>query len=106
MNPKPVRSGRTGRKGWRFRFSDPTGGRTSKTFWLIEKREAEKAFAEFMCALEKKKIGLPNGDGWMKPYTELVEKFIADSPIKTETRRNNLRRWLLKNRWSFSEALT
>src|SRR5438128_250101 len=76
MNPKPMKSGRTGRRGWQFRFTDPaTHKRAKQTFWLSERREAERAFKEFLDEREAKRLGLPDRSGWQMPYEEIVTKF-------------------------------
>ncbi len=81
-NPRRVKSKRTGRAGFRFRFTDPaTGSRTHKTFWLRERREAERAFAEHMASREAVRIGLPDNSGWQMPFVDLVERFVEEAPI-------------------------
>ena len=97
-NPKRVKSKRTGRAGYRFRFTDPaTGSRTHKTFWLPERREAERAFADHMASREAVRLGLPDNSGWQMSYDKLVEKFLAEAPISTDDRRRSLARVLKRN---------
>ena len=97
-NPKRVKSKRAGRAGYRFRFTDPaTGARTHKTFWLRERREAERAFAEHMASREAVRIGLPDNSGWQMSYNELVAKFLAEAPISSDDRRRSLARVLERN---------
>jgi integrase len=103
MTPKPIRSGRSGRKGWRYRYADPaTGRRNSITMWFSERREADRGFKEFMDGREAKCLGLPDKSGWKMPYDELVTKFITEAPLSTERRRNQLRRILERNELSLA----
>ena len=98
MNPKRIVSGRTGRTGWRFRFTDPaTKERTWRTFWLSEKREAERAFKEFLDGRESQRLGLPDYAGWEMPYKDLVSRFLTEGQIASETRRAALECALRKN---------
>jgi len=98
MNPKRVISGRSGRAGWRFRFTDPaTRERTKRTFWFSEKREAEKAFKIHLEEREAKRLGLPDFAGWRMKYGDLVKSFLAEGQIASDKRRAALRYSLEKN---------
>ena len=98
MNPKRVVSGRTGRPGWRFRFTDPaTRERTHRTFWFAEKRDAEKAFKAHLEGQDAKRLGLPDYAGWEMPYKDLVSRFLAEGQIASDTRRAALQYSLEKN---------
>lgn len=104
-NPSRVKSKRTGRTGYCYRFTDPaTGSRTHKTFWLPEKREADRAFAEHMASREAVRIGLPDNSGWQMPYKDLAENFLRDAPISSSKRRKALRALLLRNDLSLATA--
>src|SRR5262245_26300242 len=49
MKAKRIRSGKTDRVGWRYRYTSPlTKLRTYKTIWMSERREADKAFQSFL----------------------------------------------------------
>jgi len=92
MNAKKIKSNRTGRTGWRFRFTDPaTRQRTKRTFWFSDKRDAEKAFNQFIEGREAKRIGLPDYAGWEMTYNDLVRQFLAEGQIASEQRRASLK---------------
>ncbi len=98
MNAKKVRSGRTGRKGWQYRFTDPvTRMRTHKTMWVSERREADGAFDEYLKSRERLRRGHPENDGWELPYSKLVARFAEEAPIASEDRRAFLESCLLRN---------
>jgi len=97
-NPKRVKSKRTGRAGYRFRFTDPaTGARTHRTFWLPERREAERAFTDYVASREAVRLGLPDNSGWQISYGKLVSRFLDESPISSDDRRRLLARVLERN---------
>ena len=92
MNAKSVKSGKTGRRGWRYRYTDPArGGRTHKTIWITERRESDRAFKEFLDGREARKLGLPDNSGWQISYDEAVKRFLAEAPIPTPVRRDQLK---------------
>src|SRR5206468_4006726 len=102
---KSVRSGRSGRRGWRYRYTDPvTRKRNSITIWMSERREADRGFKEFMDGREAKSIGLPDKSGWTVSYSDLVAKFIAEAPLSTEARRSCLKLVLERNELGLSVA--
>ena len=81
-----------GQRGHQFRFRDPvTGTRKKITFWLAEKREAEKALHLFLEGRERKKLGLADGTAWKTPYPELVSRFLKAAPIGSDSRSDDLR---------------
>lgn len=68
MNAKSVRSKKTGRRGWNYRFTDPArGGRTHKVIWMTERREADRAFKEFLDGRE--------GTAAARPWLEAGYKY-------------------------------
>jgi integrase len=92
MTPKSVKSGRSGRRGWRYRYTDPLNRqRSSITIWLSERREADRGFKEFMDGREAKRLGLPDKSGWQMSFDNLAAKFIAEAPLASEDRRERLR---------------
>src|SRR5579862_3054694 len=98
MQARQVRSRKTGRKGWQFRFMDPARGvRTRKTIWLGERREAERAFKNFLDGREARKLGLPDNSGWEVSYEEAVARFLKESPIPSDVRRDQLKLDLGRN---------
>ena len=98
MQPERVQSRKTGKKGWRYRYTNPvTGGRTYHTEWFVDQRDADKGFRNHLEGLEAVKIGLPDKNDWRLPYEKLVQRFLEDAPIETEDRRKNLSRWLRAN---------
>mgnify|MGYP001558429190 CR=1 FL=1 len=98
MNTHRVKSGKTGRSGWCFRFTDPvTGRRTHKTFWFGERREAETAFRLFLEGRDSKRLNLPDHSGWCMSYQDLVKRFLVEAPISTERRRARLQLVLGRN---------
>lgn len=95
MQAHRVKSKRTGRTGWKFRFTDPvTHSRTHKTIWIGERREADKGFAEYLAGREKLRIGLPDNSGWTTSYEDLVKQFLQGAVFSTNDRRETLRRVL------------
>ncbi len=97
-SPRRVKSKRTGKVGYRYRFTDPaTGGRTHRTFWFPEKREAGRAFAEHMASREAVRLGLPDNSGWQLPYKDFVARFLAEAPISSDERRHRLAQVLERN---------
>jgi integrase len=96
MTPKRVRSKRTGATGWQFRPTDPaTDRRTKVTFWIGERREAERAFQPWRDGREKLKLGLPDEAAWEMEYATLVNRFIEEAPISSKRRRSRLKSSLL-----------
>jgi len=102
-NPKRVKSKRAGRTGYRYRYTDPaTGGRTHKTFWLPERREADRAFSEHMASREAVRIGLPDNSGWQMSYGKFLSRFLDEAPIASDDRRRKLARILERNELGLS----
>jgi len=98
MTPKRVKSKRTGMVGWQYRPTDPaTGRRTKVTFWLGERREAERAFLEWRDGREKLKLGLPDATAWEMEYETLVSRFAKEAPLSSKARRTRLESALLGN---------
>jgi len=98
MTGQRVKSQKTRRSGWQFRYTDPaTGRRRKKTIWIREKREAERAMGLYLEERESCAVGLPDSRGWKMPYDELVAKFIKGASISTDRRRQQLKRWLDEN---------
>ena len=98
MNAVRVKSRRTGRSGWRYRFTDPvTGSRTHRNIWIGERREADKGIMEYLAGREKIGLGLPDTAGWRTTYAQLVERFIEGAVISSKQRRALLTRVLEKN---------
>ena len=98
MDAHRVKSKRTGRTGWKYRFTDPvTHSRTHRTIWMGERREADKGITEYLVGREKLSIGLPDNKGWTTSYLDLVAQFLTGSVISTEDRRQDLERLLRLN---------
>lgn len=98
MLTKRVTSPRTGRKGWRFRLTNPaTKQRTWRTFWYRDRRTAEQARDTWLEGLERRRIGMADNSGWTLPFSEAVEKFLREAPITSDDRRGDLRRLFAKN---------
>jgi len=98
MDAIRVKSKRTGRAGWRYRFTDPVShARTHRTIWIGERREADKGIAEYLAAREKLGLGLPDNSGWTTSYADLVRQFIEGSVIASEHRRDRLEKVLKQN---------
>src|SRR5687767_7570001 len=80
------------KRGYQLRFTDPlTGKRKKKTFLFTVRRNADSAARAF---LEKRSLaaqGLPDASGWQMPYAELVTRFLKESPISSDERRERLR---------------
>ena len=95
---KRVKSGRTGRVGWRFRFTDPvTGNRSHRTFWYLDKQKAQDRFKQFMDERQARKDGLRSYPGWHMSYVDFVAKFIDEALISSERRRKRLKQVLERN---------
>jgi len=98
MKPRRVVNTKKGLKGWQYRFTDPVSGRrVKKTFWNPERRDADRSFAAFVGKRESRSLGIPDGEGWKKPYSELVELFIRGYDFRSEERRVKIQRQLGKN---------
>ena len=98
MTGKRVKSKKTGRVGYCFRFSDPvTGMRTKRTFWYQESTRALRALNEYLDERQGIADGLPAKTGWTEPYAALVKRFLNESDISSETRREVLARCLQAN---------
>lgn len=98
MSFRRVTSRKDGRSGWRFRVMDPlTGIRIRKTIWIGSKREADQALKNWKNAREAERLGLPRASGWQMHYEELVSRFLAEAPISSSRRRENLQRTLGRN---------
>jgi len=98
MFAKSVKSKRTGRRGWRFRFTNPlTHTRSWRTEWFAERREAEKALRLFLEDLERQAVGLQSNTCWKLSWSDAVARFLAEAPIGTGKRRNDLERLLTAN---------
>lgn len=92
MKGKRVRSKRTSKVGWRFRYTDPVDGtRRRYIVWLAKEHDADKAFGVFMEGRERVRLGLPDNSGWSTPYAKIVDRFITEGDISTERRRSRLR---------------
>lgn len=98
MKFKRVESRRTGRIGYRTRYTDPvTGARVKRTYWYAERRDAEDAHREAMKQAELRQRGVATSNGWALPYAALVERFITEAPIASKSREKTLRRQLQDN---------
>jgi len=98
MEAKRVKSRKTDKKGWCFRYTNPlTHARSWQTIWFQDYRNAEAGFREFMEGLEARAWNLPGKDGWKMPYTDAVTQFIQQAPITTEQRKQDLARVLNQN---------
>ena len=93
-----VTSKKSGRVGYRGRYTDPISGKRRKhTEWFADRRLAEEAWRLLLDGLEARKKGLPDNSGWEMPYSKLVERFLADAPISSDVRRVRLKGYLEKN---------
>ena len=97
MSVERVKSKRTGKRGFRYRYRTLAGTRSYITFWLAERSDAEKAFRAFLDDQEKKKLGIPSQQNWLTRYSDLVKSFIEQAPISSEARRTVLKKHLEKN---------
>ena len=76
MQVKKVKNRKTGRQGWRYRFTVPgTGRRAKRTYWTTEQRDADRLYAKLMDGLVARAQNLPNDDGWRVTYATLVRRF-------------------------------
>ncbi|MCZ7645907.1 MAG: hypothetical protein M5U26_11585 [Planctomycetota bacterium] len=97
MKPERVKD-KSGRLGWRYRYKNPLRRkRTYKTFWFKSQRVADQAFRDFLEDLENQRLGLRARTDWSLPFTKLVDRFIAEAPISTADRREDLKRVLMQN---------
>ncbi len=98
MKAERVKSKKTGRTGWRYRFMDPyTGRRIKRHFWYSEEMLAQKALHEFLEDRQKLADNLPVSNGRRMPYLALVTKFLDEAPISSKERRDDLKRMLERN---------
>jgi integrase len=98
VKPRRMFNAKTGRKGWQFRFSDPVSGRRiKKTFWIPERREADRAYQTLIGKAESRENGVPDAEGWKLSYEELVRHFIEGAEIESEQRRARLKFDLERN---------
>jgi len=98
MKLHAVISKKTNRKGYRGRYTDPISGeRKQHTEWFSDRRMAEDAWKIFLDNLNARATGLPDNSGWKLPYSVIVERFIAEAPITTDRRRNQLESKLQHN---------
>ena len=105
MTPKRIKSKKTGRGGWEYRFTDPlTKKRVQKTIWITERREADKAMQKHLDGREARLRGLPDNSGWEIPFDKLVDRFLREASISTPTRRERLRRVLERNELNIQSA--
>lgn len=98
MKGRRVRSRKTGRKGFQFRFTDPlTKHRMKMTFWYATEDEADRARLAFMSKREDLKRGLPDTAGWEMPFLEMIKRFLQEASISTDRRRKQLQQILERN---------
>jgi integrase len=98
MKARRVKSRKTGRRGWQYRYTDPlTKRRAKKTFWYPTEAEADRAFQRHLAKVEDRRIGLPDNSGWEMPYPELVERFLEEAPIRSQNRWKYLKCVLERN---------
>jgi len=98
MHGERYRSARSGRVGWRFRYTDPIDGKRKRRVEFIDdQRKAEKAMHAFLDSREQVKIGLPDTANWQMSYRALVERFLEEAPITTDDRRGRLKKCLERN---------
>lgn len=89
-----VKSNKRRRSGWKFRFLNPKTGRvTEKTFWVNERTVADQMFRKHLdkCASEI------DVDPWAQSYETLVQRFLEEAPLASESRRKEVARVLQKN---------
>jgi len=92
MKLKRVVSKKTTRVGYRGRYTDPiTGRRVKHTEWFADRRLAEDAWRIFLDGLNARKKGLPDNSGWELSYSVIVQRFLAEAPISSPTRRARLK---------------
>ncbi|MCK6470904.1 MAG: hypothetical protein L6Q80_09245 [Dehalococcoidia bacterium] len=96
MKALRVRSPKTGKAGWRYRVSI-NGRRLKKTFWIADRRDAEKALERWLSEHESKAIGLPDHSGLKMSYKKLVERFIAEFPFSSDARKSYVQKILERN---------
>ena len=71
MKRKKVVSRKSGRVGYRARFTDPlTGRRVKKTFWFADRGEAEDAARELISSRSRRVYNLPDNSGWTVTYND------------------------------------
>ena len=89
---------KNGRTSWTFTYTHPSTKRKShRSFKIGEKREAEKSMSVFIDNLEKVALGRPAEIGWSMAYEELVQRFLAEAPISSKTRKGRLKKDLERN---------
>ena len=94
MKAKRVTS-RVGRKGWRFRITNPaTRRRTWRTFWFTDLRDATNARDKFLEGFERRKLGIADYSGSAMPFEDAVAKFLKEAPLTSGPRRNRLQHCL------------
>lgn len=98
MKARRIRSRKTGKRGWKFRYTNPlTHARSWKRIWFQDPRTAEAGFREFMEGLEARALNLPGKDGWKVSWSDAVGRFLEEAPISTDARRAILKRVLTDN---------
>ncbi len=98
MKGKRVKSKKTGRPGWLYRFNDPyTGRRSKKTFFYSEELVADQAFQKMLDERQKLRDGIPSNAALQMEYVALVGKFVTEAPITSEKRRSDLKKLLERN---------
>jgi integrase len=98
MKARRVKSRKTDRRGWQYRYTDPlTKRRAKRTFWYPTEAEADRAFQHHLSKVENRRIGLPDNSGWEMPYAEMVERFLEEAPIRSQPRWKYLKCVLERN---------
>lgn len=98
MKLTKVVSKKSERVGYRGRYVDPlTKKRKKHTEWFCERRQAEAAWKQFLENVEARGLNLPDNSGWRMSYEKLIQRFLSEAPISTDSRREALKRHLDRN---------
>lgn len=83
--PTRVLSRKTGKTGWKFRFTDPvTGRRAKKTFWQGDERKATRAYLNHMEGREQIALGLPDPGNWKISFQDLTTRFLKEAGLTAQ----------------------